>query len=58
MYRGIALCTVNDPSIKDRIAQLDEHGIPVITFNSDLPDSRRLCFVGQDYKKAAASPLN
>lgn len=50
--QGIALCTVNDPSIKDRISQLDEHGIPVITFNSDLPDSRRLCFVGQDYKKS------
>lgn len=50
--QGIALCTVNDSSIKERIALLYDQGIPVITFNSDLPDSKRLCFVGQDYQKS------
>lgn len=50
--QGIALCTVNDLSIKNKIAELFAQGIPVITFNSDLPDSRRLCFVGQDYQKS------
>ena len=36
--------------IRDRgwIAARAEEGIPCVTFNSDLPESRRLCFVGQD----------
>ena len=29
-----------------------EQGIPCITFNSDLPNSRRLCFVGQNYAQS------
>jgi LacI family transcriptional regulator len=31
---------------------LAEQGIPCITFNSDLPNSRRLCFVGQNYAQS------
>ncbi len=49
---GIALCALNDLSIEHKIAELDKQGIPVITFNSDLPESRRLCFIGQDYVKS------
>ncbi|MBQ8144327.1 MAG: substrate-binding domain-containing protein [Butyricicoccus sp.] len=50
--KGIAICAIADPAIENRIDQLAEAGIPVITFNSDLPDSRRLCFIGQDYNKS------
>lgn len=50
--RGLSVCALDDDSIRERIAQLKEHGIPCITFNSDLPGSRRLCFVGQDIRKA------
>ena len=46
--QGIALCALNDISIEARIGELAEQGIPCITFNSDLPNSRRLCFVGQN----------
>ena len=49
--QGIALCALNDISIEARIGELAEQGIPCITFNSDLPNSRRLCFVGQNYTK-------
>lgn len=49
---GLAVCAVNDPSIEKRISELAEAGIPCVTFNSDLPGSRRLCFVGQDIRKA------
>ena len=49
---GLAVCTLNDPSIEQRVSELAEAGIPCITFNSDLPGSRRLCFVGQDIRKA------
>lgn len=49
---GLALCTLNDPSIKEYVSRLAEEGIPCITFNSDLPDSPRLGFVGQDIRRA------
>lgn len=50
--QGIALCALNDISIEAKVGELADRGIPCITFNSDLPDSRRLCFVGQDYAKS------
>ena len=50
--QGIALCALNDISIEARIGELAEQGIPCITFNSDLPNSRRLCFVGQNYTQS------
>lgn len=46
---GLAICAVNSPLISRRITALTEKNIPVITLNSDLPDSPRLCFVGQNY---------
>lgn len=49
---GIALCALNDHSIEQKIAELADKGIPVVTFNSDIPNSKRLCFVGQDYVKS------
>ena len=50
--QGIALCALNDISIEAKVNEMAARGIPCITFNSDLPDSRRLCFVGQDYAKS------
>lgn len=46
--RGLAMAPVNDPLLIARIDRLAERGIPCITFNSDLPGSARLCFVGMD----------
>ena len=45
---GLAVCLLRDPSIEEKLRQMKEAGIPVVTFNSDLPDSGRLLFVGQD----------
>lgn len=50
--QGIALCALNDILIETKVGELADRGIPCITLNSDLPDSRRLCFVGQDYTKS------
>lgn len=50
--QGIALCALNDIVIEAKVGELADRGIPCITFNSDLPGSRRLCFVGQDYAKS------
>lgn len=49
---GIALCAVGDPAVEARIGALADAGVPVVTLNSDLPHSRRLCYVGQDYEKS------
>lgn len=45
---GIALTPVEDDAVCDRIDALFDHGIPVVTFNTDMPGSKRLCYVGQD----------
>lgn len=50
--QGIALCALNDIIIEAKVGELADRGIPCVTFNSDLPGSRRLCFVGQDYTKS------
>lgn len=50
--KGLAVCALNDRSVQDRVTELTEKGIPCVTFNSDLPESGRLCFVGQDIRRA------
>lgn len=50
--QGISLCAMNDPRIAEKIHLLWEKKIPVVTYNSDLPDSDRICFIGQDYQKS------
>lgn len=50
--QGLSLCAPNLPTISARVSGLLAENIPVITFNSDLPDSGRLAFVGQDYHQS------
>lgn len=50
--RGIALAPNNAPEVAARIDDLTEKGIPVVTLNSDVPSSRRLCFIGMDNYRA------
>lgn len=45
---GIAVLPVDDEEFKKKIDELGEKNIPVVTFNSDIEDSKRMCFVGQD----------
>ena len=49
---GLAVASNNTPDLVRRIDQLHEQGIPVVTFNTDAPDSKRLCFVGMDSYRA------
>ena len=46
--QGLALSPNNTPELRQCINELYEQNIPVVTLNSDVPGSRRLCFVGQD----------
>lgn len=46
---GIALSPSEDTMLKKMINQYaDEYHIPIVTFNSDMEDTKRICFVGQD----------
>lgn len=45
---GIMFSFIDNKEIRDSINRTVEKGIPVITFNSDVSNCNRLCFVGQD----------
>ena len=49
---GLAVAAGSAPELVQRIDALHDRGIPVVTFNTDAPDSRRLCFVGMDNYRA------
>ena len=49
---GLAVASNNTPDLVRRIDRLHEQGVPVVTFNTDAPDSKRLCFVGMDSYRA------
>lgn len=45
---GIALCATDPAALVPSVNRAMDAGIPVIAFESDLPDSRRICFLGTD----------
>ncbi len=45
---GIAICAIDHVKIAEKIDELYEKNIPVVTFNSDISNCKRLCFVGED----------
>lgn len=52
---GIALAPHNDDRIRVRINALSEQGIPVVTLNTDIENSRRIAYVGSNYTKSGAT---
>lgn len=45
---GLALVPINHAAVGERIDELVDEGLPVVTFNNDIKSSKRLCFIGQD----------
>ena len=45
--QGLAIAPVDDPGVCRKLDEIAAQGIPVVTFNADLPQSKRICFVGQ-----------
>ena len=45
---GIAVSPVEDDRLREMIDEYVEEGIPIVTFNSDIEKSRRMCFIGQN----------
>lgn len=52
---GIALAPCNDDRIRNRINALFEQGIPVVTLNTDIENSKRIAYVGSNYTKSGAT---
>lgn len=46
---GLVLTPYNAPEIASRINALSDAGIPVVTTNTDIANSKRLAYVGSDY---------
>ena len=46
---GVIIKLMRHPRIIKAVNALEDSGIPVVTISSDLPDSRRFCFIGQNY---------
>lgn len=45
---AVALVPMNDQRLRETINAFSDDHMPVVTFNSDVADSKRLCFVGQN----------
>lgn len=59
--RGLAVCALDCIAVREKIQAVTGGGVPVVTFNSDLPGSGRTSFVGQDVCRSgriAASLMN
>ncbi|HBG26967.1 MAG: hypothetical protein A2Y10_15300 [Planctomycetes bacterium GWF2_41_51] len=51
-YDAIAIEPIEHPDVVSAMAKLHQAKIPVVTFNTDIRDSKRLCFIGQDLIKS------
>jgi LacI family transcriptional regulator len=49
---GILFSVMDDELIRKSINKAVDQGVPVVTFNSDVENSKRICFVGQDLYKS------
>ena len=48
---GLAITPINHPIVANKIKELTESGIPVVTSNSDILGCGRLAYVGSNYYK-------
>lgn len=55
--QGVILSPINSPEIVKEIDACTLAGIPVVTVNTDIKGSQRLCFIGQDGFKAVGDVL-
>ncbi|SEO87983.1 LacI family DNA-binding transcriptional regulator [Paenibacillus sp. OV219] len=49
---GIMFSVMDDELIRESINYAAQKNVPVVTFNSDVEGSKRVCFVGQDLHKS------
>lgn len=49
---GLAISPYNDISVSDKINELYEQGVPVVTLNTDIENSKRIAYVGSNYHRS------
>lgn len=49
---GLAMVPVASTAITNAINNIAESGVPVVIYNSEMPDAKSICFVGQDQYKS------
>jgi LacI family transcriptional regulator len=52
---GVLLKAPDDPAVVAAVGRLEERGVPVVTFVTDVPTSRRVAYVGMDDRAAGAT---
>ena len=55
---GLILSPYNAPEIQLKIDELWESGIPCVTVNTDIPNSKRIAYIGSDYHKCGRIAAN
>lgn len=50
--QGIALSGFDCESVRRKLEELSQRRIPVVTFNSDIANAPRLCYVGENARRA------
>lgn len=56
--RGLAIRCPDLKPLRDKVNELEDQGIPVVAFNTDLTGTRRRCFFGQDMFRAGMTAGN
>lgn len=51
-YSGLCITSIDTPEVQLAIHGLVQNGMPVVSVNTDVPDSGRICYVGTDYTRA------
>jgi len=51
---AIAMFSIDSERIRKKVNEIVDLGIPIVTYNSDIHNSKRMCFVGQDHFKGGA----
>lgn len=59
-FSGLCLATMDTPQVQLAVQTAIQQGMPVISVNTDIPDTGRICYIGPDYfqnGRAAAGML-
>lgn len=48
-YQGLCITSIDVPEVQEAIDAIIASGVPVITVNTDITETRRMCYVGPDY---------
>ena len=48
---AVSMFCIDSDKVMQKVNEITDSGIPVVTYNSDLAESKRMCYIGQDHIK-------